>query len=126
MKFLIPLKSLIIQHIQSLKEKRAELFFSQENITLYKPVVEKIYLGTVYGGEPKLHITENNGVYEFDCNNADEVKRINSNMSSENSFFQHKICHIKFEKVDDGYNFYLTPHGQNGLVLGPFHFTKAD
>lgn len=95
-----------------------------ENTEQYKPVLEKIYLGMVYGEKPEVYITETNGVYEFNCNNSSEIKKINSNMNSENTFFQHKVKHIKFEKLADGYNLYLSSQNSETPVLGPIHFTK--
>lgn len=102
--------------------------FNVTNITsldLYFGSTDKLinanYIGigeTYDPDEVEVHISEKDGIFEFDCNSPEDgISEWYIKYTAEE-----KIKHMKFEKLDYGYNLYLTVDGKE---IGPYHFTRA-
>lgn len=80
-----------------------------------------IFLGETYDSDYILDVTERDGVFEFDCN-SNSISPVYSESVDKDEYGWYKIKHMKFVKLEDGYNLYLTVDGK---VLGPYHFSKT-
>ena len=81
-----------------------------------------IYLGETYDHDYVPDVSERNGVYEFNCN-SNNISPVHSDAVEKDENGWYKIKHIKFVKLNDGYNLFLTVNGEE---LGPYHFTKTE
>jgi hypothetical protein len=80
-----------------------------------------IFLGHTFDHDYVNAIEERDGVYEFDCN-SNSISPVYDEDVDEDKYGYYKIKHMKFVKLEDGYNLYLTVDGKE---IGPYHFTRA-
>jgi len=90
-----------------------------DNKDLYN--TNAVFFGETYdANEVVITVPEKNDVFEFDYN-SNSISPVYSESVDKDEYGWYKIKHMKFVKLEDGYNLYLTVDGK---VLGPYHFSK--